>query len=127
MRKWRSANIIVLLVECSTINLRLLIPNFVTISHDLLTLLFFITRNCRLLPRLGQLYSTGFGNLSGEFWLGLEKIHRLTKSENVTLRIDMEDFNGVLVYAEYDLFLVGDVSENFILTVGSFEGICLQC
>jgi ficolin len=59
--------------------------------------------------------------------LGLEKIHRLTKSENVTLRIDMEDFNGVLVYAEYDLFLVGDVSENFILTVGSFEGICLQC
>ena len=68
-------------------------------------------------------YSTGFGNLSGEFWLGLEKIHRLTKSENVTLRIDLEDYNGVSIYAEYDLFSVDDLSENFRLTVGSFKGI----
>jgi ficolin len=55
--------------------------------------------------------------------LGLEKIHRLTKIENVTLHIDLKDFEGVSIYAEYDLFMVEDVSTNFKLTVGYFEGI----
>ena len=67
-------------------------------------------------------YSTGFGNLSGEFWLGLEKINRLTNSENVTLRIDLKDFSGVSIYAKYDLFMIEDISQNFKLTVGYFEG-----
>ena len=36
-------------------------------------------------------YQQGFGILSGEFWLGLDKIHRLT-STATQLRIDMQDF-----------------------------------
>ena len=60
-------------------------------------------------------YSKGFGNLGGKFWLGLEKIHRLTKNENVTMRIDMEDFNGGSLYAEYNSFVVGSAWENFTL------------
>ena len=47
--------------------------------------------------------------------MGLEKIHRLTKNENATMRIDMEDFNGDSLYAEYNSFLVGSAWENFTL------------
>lgn len=32
-------------------------------------------------------YKNGFGDLSGDFWLGLDKVHRLTKNNNYTLRM----------------------------------------
>ena len=38
-------------------------------------------------------YEKGFGNVWGEYWLGLQQIHRLTNSGRWTLRIDMEDFH----------------------------------
>ena len=38
-------------------------------------------------------YLSGFGDLDGEFWLGLSKIHRLT-TVNTTLRVDLHDFSG---------------------------------
>ena len=44
-------------------------------------------------------YENGFGNLTGEFWLGLSKINRLTKASN-TLRVDLEDFDGNTSYAQ---------------------------
>ena len=44
-------------------------------------------------------YKRGFGNLSGEFWLGLDRIHRLTLDNNSMLRVDMEDFEGEGAYA----------------------------
>ena len=47
----------------------------------------------------------GVGNLNGEFWLGPDKINRLTKSNN-RLRVDLEDITGKTAYAEYDMFAV---------------------
>ena len=68
-------------------------------------------------------YKVGFGNLTGEFWLGLDKIHRLTRGGNYKLRVDLEDFAGNNFYAEYDLFKVGSEEEKYQLSVGSFEGL----
>ena len=34
-------------------------------------------------------YVSGFGDLEGEFWYGLEKIHCLTTREDVELRIEL--------------------------------------
>ena len=51
-------------------------------------------------------YKKGFGDLKGEFWLGLDKIHRLTRQTKNKLRVDLQDFKGKSAYAEYDFFAV---------------------
>ena len=45
-------------------------------------------------------YKRGFGNLTGEFWLGLDNLHSLTTSGKYKLRVDPEDFYGSTYYAE---------------------------
>ena len=66
-------------------------------------------------------YKNGFGNIDGEFWLGLEKIHRLTKSPS-KLRVDLEDFDDKTSYAEYDLIVVATESKKYQLSVGKYSG-----
>ena len=67
-------------------------------------------------------YEEGFGNSSGEYWLGLTNMHRLTKNHNWILRIDFEAFDGGTAYAVYDSFSVGDASSNYRLTLGTYSG-----
>jgi len=67
-------------------------------------------------------YKQGFGNLSGEFWLGLEKIHRLTASSSNKLRVDLEDVPGNTVFAEYSSFAVANETEKYKLSLGSYSG-----
>ena len=67
-------------------------------------------------------YENGFGCLTGEFWLGLSKIHRLTKEGSNTLRVDLGDFEGNTAYANYSTFNVSDGSTEYILTVGGYSG-----
>ena len=67
-------------------------------------------------------YKHGFGNLSGEFWLGLDKIHRLTSDNNSMLRVDLEDFEGNTSYAEYNMFGVMSENDKYKLILGSYSG-----
>ena len=66
-------------------------------------------------------YQQGFGDLSREFWLGLDKIHRLTSTAS-ELRVDMQDFEGNSAYAQYTNFSVGDSASKYILTVSGYSG-----
>ena len=67
-------------------------------------------------------YKRGFGNLNGEFWLGLEKIHRLTVSGSYKLRVDLEDFNGKTSFAEYSSFAVTNERTKYRLSLGPYSG-----
>ena len=67
-------------------------------------------------------YKRGFGNLNGEFWLGLDKIHRLTVSGGYKLRIDLEDIHGKTAFAEYSSFSVTSERAKYQLNLGSYSG-----
>ena len=67
-------------------------------------------------------YKSGFGQLIAEFWLGNDKIHRLTAARPSTLRVELEDWNGVRVYAKYGTFNIGDEQAKYQLKVGSYSG-----
>ena len=67
-------------------------------------------------------YERGFGNLSGEFWLGLSKVHRLTRDGINTLRVDLGDFESNTAYAQYSMFTIGDDITEYTLNVGGYSG-----
>ena len=68
-------------------------------------------------------YSSGFGNLHGEFWLGLESIHRLTPNRSITtLRVDLRDSQGNPGNATYNTFGVLESSRSHELIVARYTG-----
>lgn len=67
-------------------------------------------------------YKKGFGNLMGEFWLGNDKIHWLTTSKVMVLRIELEDLDGVKEYAQYNHFQVANESQYYRLTIAGYSG-----
>ncbi|XP_069484151.1 fibroleukin [Ambystoma mexicanum] len=67
-------------------------------------------------------YKAGFGNLSNEYWLGNDKIHLLTKSADMLLRIELEDFNSTREYAKYEQFYVANEFLKYRLSVSGYSG-----
>ncbi|KAI5617604.1 hypothetical protein C0J50_22900, partial [Silurus asotus] len=67
-------------------------------------------------------YKGGFGNLMGEFWLGNDKIHWLTTTKAMALRIELEDLDGIKEYAQYDQFHVANESQYYRLTIEGYSG-----
>ena len=67
-------------------------------------------------------YTQGFGNINGEFWLGLDKISRLTESGQNVLRVDLGDFENEKRYANYSTFTVANEQGKYRLTVAGYSG-----
>uniref|UniRef100_A0A1I8PNN3 Fibrinogen C-terminal domain-containing protein n=1 Tax=Stomoxys calcitrans TaxID=35570 RepID=A0A1I8PNN3_STOCA len=68
-------------------------------------------------------YKHGFGNLAGEFFIGLDKLYALTASAVHELLITLEDFENRRKYARYNLFAIGNEQESYELKLlGTYEG-----
>lgn len=67
-------------------------------------------------------YKRGFGNLSGEFWLGLDKINLLTREGKKRIRVELTDTEGETAYAEYDFFSVSSERNEYRLGLGYYNG-----
>lgn len=69
-------------------------------------------------------YQAGFGKIDqqgrGEVWIGNKLLHLLTQKESV-LRVELQDWDGNEVYAEYN-FKVGSEGEGFAMSISEYTG-----
>ncbi|NXC12191.1 TENN protein, partial [Corythaeola cristata] len=68
-------------------------------------------------------YVEGFGDPTGEFWLGLDKLHNLTSGSPIRyeLRVDLRTASES-VYAVYDFFQVASSRDRYRLSLGNYRG-----
>ncbi|XP_030063010.1 tenascin isoform X4 [Microcaecilia unicolor] len=66
-------------------------------------------------------YIASFGELKGEFWIGLENLHKITNHGQYELRVDLRDGNDS-ASATYDTFIVGDAKSRYKLKVDGYSG-----
>ena len=68
-------------------------------------------------------YVHGFGNTSGEYWIGLSKLHRLTNGSISThLLINMTDKSGIKGFAKYSTFYIGGSTTDYTLHISGYSG-----
>uniref|UniRef100_A0A8C7PIM0 Tenascin N n=1 Tax=Oncorhynchus mykiss TaxID=8022 RepID=A0A8C7PIM0_ONCMY len=67
-------------------------------------------------------YMAGFGNMTDEFWLGLDNIYELTNTPTqYELRVDL-GVGSEKAYAVYDNFKIAPAKQKFNLTIGEYSG-----
>ncbi|NXR68013.1 ANGP4 protein, partial [Rhadina sibilatrix] len=64
----------------------------------------------------------GFGDASGEYWLGNEAVHLLTSRVPYALRVELQDWEGGQVYAHYGKFQLGSERQFYRLSLQDYSG-----
>ncbi|XP_022081353.1 ficolin-2-like [Acanthaster planci] len=91
-----------------------------TIQHDGKTMQVY----CNMESDAGYMeYAEGFGDLTGEFWLGSEKLHDLTSTGRCELIVTLRAFDGQNATVCYEDFKIESVDERYKLNVGSFHTV----
>ncbi|XP_072182277.1 techylectin-5B-like [Diadema setosum] len=67
-------------------------------------------------------YTSGFGDLDRNHWLGNEPLRRILGQRSFQLRIDIEDDGGNRRYAKYSSFALDNAENYYRLTVSQYEG-----
>ncbi|KAG8454808.1 hypothetical protein GDO86_001140 [Hymenochirus boettgeri] len=72
--------------------------------------------------QLWEAYKDGFGNLNGEFWLGLEKLHRISKQGQYLINIELQDWDKNVKYMEAKFHLASSDEAFALQLFGSVTG-----
>ncbi|XP_035670778.1 uncharacterized protein LOC118412167 [Branchiostoma floridae] len=67
-------------------------------------------------------YRKGFGTPVAEYWLGNNILHHISHQDDYALMVELEDWEGNIVHANYDQFTVGDASLKYRLNLGRYSG-----
>ena len=71
--------------------------------------------------RKWRLYRNGFGDFGGNFWLGLNKIQRITDMTTYDLYIGLEDHYHHTAWALYESFSLGSEANHYKLQLGNYS------
>ncbi|KAI7807700.1 putative angiopoietin-4 [Triplophysa rosa] len=71
-------------------------------------------------------YKMGFGDPSGEHWLGNEAVHLMTSQAQYSLRVELRDWEDNGAYALYDKFQLASEKQQYRLLLGSYSGTAGQ-
>ncbi|KAM4640740.1 angiopoietin-related protein 3 [Discoglossus pictus] len=66
-------------------------------------------------------YINGFGDLTGELWLGLEKMYSISQQADYILYIELEDWKSNKRYVEY-VFNLGNKDTSYALQLSHISG-----
>ncbi|XP_038593373.1 angiopoietin-2a [Micropterus salmoides] len=72
--------------------------------------------------RTWQEYKKGFGESSGEFWLGNEFVSRLTIQQSYKLRIQLSDWEENSGFSQYDQFSLDNEAQNYRIHLKGYSG-----
>ncbi|XP_071945984.1 fibrinogen-like protein A [Antedon mediterranea] len=72
-------------------------------------------------------YKKGFGNVHSEFWLGNEKINRITFDGHFELLVEVTDHLDEMKFARYSHFRIGSEDSNYTLTISGYTGTAGYC
>ncbi|XP_014739818.1 PREDICTED: angiopoietin-related protein 4 [Sturnus vulgaris] len=72
--------------------------------------------------QLWDAYKNGFGDLHGDFWLGLEKIHHLVQEGKYNLLIELEDWEGNSQMVQFVFSLGGESTAYTLNLMGPLTG-----
>ena len=67
-------------------------------------------------------YRNGFGDASGEYWLGNEAIHQLTTKKVFKLKIAVTSWEDSRKFANYETVSLADEANGYQLNLGSYDG-----
>ncbi|KAH8355707.1 hypothetical protein KR200_010260, partial [Drosophila serrata] len=67
-------------------------------------------------------YAKGFGTPGGEFWIGNEQLHHLTRDNCSRLQVQMQDIYDNVWVAEYARFYISSRADGYRLQIGAYKG-----
>ena len=68
-------------------------------------------------------YKSCFGDLNGNFWLGLDVLHQLAApGKDAIIRVDLSHMDLGTKFAKYDTFKIFDESNFYKLEIGGYSG-----
>jgi len=69
----------------------------------------------------------GFGNFTGHYWMGNERLYQLNKNARCSVRYDLTATNNTFYQVTYSSFSISDEATNYSLNVGGLLSAWLYC